>query len=98
MDFRSFLIPCPNVLYLTGDLQLVKSQKNIKIKPISKLVLFQIGWKKPIILLATTGIGVGVLGEVLILCTALLGRCTDRATFHACAKLTTISFLFCAGE
>ena len=67
-------------------------------KPISKLVLFQIGWKKPIVMLATTGIGFGVLGEVLILCTALLGRCTDRASIHACAKFTTISFHLCAGE
>ena len=67
-------------------------------KPISKLVLLQVGLKKPIVLLATSGIGVGVLGEILILCTALLGRCTQKATFHACAKLTTISFLFCAGE
>ena len=67
-------------------------------KPISKLVLLQVGLKKPIVLLATSGIGVGVLGEILILCTALLGRCTQRATLHACAKLTTISFLFCAGE
>ena len=62
-----------------------------------KRILFQIGWKRPIVLLATTGIGVGVLGEVLTLCTALLGICTERVTFHACAKLTTISFLFCSG-
>ena len=33
-------------------------------KPISKLVLLQVGLKKPIVLLATSGIGVGVLGEI----------------------------------
>ena len=39
-----------------------------------------------------------VLGEILILSTVFLGICTERSTFHACAKLTTTSSLFCAGE
>ena len=48
--------------------------------------------------MATTGIGVGIVGKGLIVLTALLERCTKRLIIHVCAKMIAACFILCAGE
>ena len=48
--------------------------------------------------MATTGIVVGIVGEGLIVLTALLGRCTKRMIIHVCAKTIAFVSILCAGE
>lgn len=55
-------------------------------------------WKKPIILMATTGIGFGILGEGLIILTAILRKCTARVGVHLCVKMLATTSLLCACE
>ena len=55
-------------------------------------------WKKPIVLMATTGIGAGIVGEGLIVLTALLERCTKRMIIHVCAKMIASGSILCAGK
>lgn len=53
-------------------------------------------WKYSIILMATTGIAVGVAGEGLIVLTALLERCTKNFFIHLCAKMISVTSILCA--
>ena len=48
--------------------------------------------------MATTGIGAGIVGEGLIVLTALLERCTKRVIIHVCAKMIASGSILCAGE
>lgn len=55
-------------------------------------------WKKPIILMATTGIGFGILGEGLMIITALLRICTSKVGVHLCLKMLATTSILCACE
>ncbi|XP_022341804.2 uncharacterized protein LOC111135766 [Crassostrea virginica] len=46
--------------------------------------------------MATTGIGAGIVGEGLIVLTALLERCTKRMIIHVCAKMIASGSILCA--
>lgn len=59
---------------------------------------FFTAWKEPIILMATTGIAAGVVGEGLIVLTALLQRCTKNFIVHLCANILSVTSIFCACE
>lgn len=53
-------------------------------------------WKAPIILMATTGIGFGILGEGLMILAALLRKCTTRVGVHICVKMLATTSILCA--
>lgn len=53
-------------------------------------------WKTPIILMATTGIGFGILGEGLMILAALLIKCTTRVGVHVCVKMLATTSILCA--
>lgn len=55
-------------------------------------------WKKPIVLMATTGIAAGVVGEGFIVLTALLEKCTKKFFAHLCAKMIAVTSVLCACE
>lgn len=55
-------------------------------------------WKKPIILMATTGIGFGILGEGLMIMAALLRKCTGKVGVHLCIKMLATTSSLCACE
>lgn len=55
-------------------------------------------WKNPIILMATTGIGFGILGEGLMILAALLIKCTTRVGVHLCVKMVATTSILCACE
>lgn len=55
-------------------------------------------WKTPIILMTTTGIGFGILGEGLMILAALLIKCTNRVGVHICVKMLATTSILCACE
>lgn len=48
--------------------------------------------------MATTGIVAGVLGEGLLVLTALLETCTNKAILPMCSKMASFLFTLCAGK
>lgn len=48
--------------------------------------------------MATTGIAAGVVGEGLIVLTALLEKCTKNFFAHLCAKMIAVISILCACE
>lgn len=58
--------------------------------------LMDTAWKTPIILMATTAIGIGIVGEGLIVLAALLEKCTKKAIVFTCVDMIAIMFLLIA--
>lgn len=48
--------------------------------------------------MATTAIGIGIVGEGLIVLAALLGKCTKKAIVFTCVDMMAIMFLLIACE
>lgn len=61
-------------------------------------MLFFLAWKTPIVLMATTAIGIGIVGEGVIVLSALLDICTNKAIVYTCVDMIAILSLLIACE
>lgn len=57
-----------------------------------------LAWKTPIVLMATTAIGIGIVGEGVIVLSALLDICTNKAMVYTCVDMIAILSLLIACE